>query len=252
MAPEEIQPLAAFPQVNYLRLTRVQPQPQPAEDLSHGAQGRLGPRLAAAQHHAVIGIAHQLTHVPAGELAVQDVQVNVGQQWGNNPPWGVPATARSRPCSVITPACSHKRTSFSTRRSDTRRPTSASSRSWLISPKKFAMSNSTTKRRPEPERARKEIRLEHRLQHDLRRLLRHPVADRRNAERPLAAIWFRDVHAPGGRGTARALAQVSLKFSEHSLNPVLFLHIGQGDTIHPGRSPARPHAAPRLPQDVTL
>jgi hypothetical protein len=32
--------------------------------------------------------------------------------------------------------------------------------------------------RPEPERARKEIRLEHRLQHQLRRLLRHPVADR--------------------------------------------------------------------------
>jgi site-specific DNA recombinase len=33
---------------------------------------------------------------------------------------------------------------------------------------------------PEPERARKEVRLEHRLQHDLGRLLRHPVADRRD------------------------------------------------------------------------
>jgi hypothetical protein len=60
------------------------------------------------------------------------------------PPWGVPATVRSRPISVITPACSHKRTSFSTRRSDTRFAISASSRSWLISPKKFRMSNSAT------------------------------------------------------------------------------------------------------------
>jgi len=105
--------------------------------------------------------------------------------------------------------------------------------------------------RPEPERARKEIRLEHRLQHDPRRLLRHPVADRRDAQRPLAPVWFRDVHAPGGRGTARALAQASLKLSQQALNPVLPLHVCQGDPVHPGRSPARPHAAPRLPQDVT-
>ena len=34
--------------------------------------------------------------------------------------------------------------------------------------------------RPEPERARQEIRLENRLQHQLRRLLRHPVANRRD------------------------------------------------------------------------
>ena len=92
--------------------------------------------------------------------------------------------------------------------------------------------------RPEPERARKEIRLEHRLQHQLRRLLGHPVTDRRNAQRPLAAIWLRDVHAPGGRGTVRALAQVSLKLSEHPLNPVLLLHVRQGDVSTP--------AAPRF------
>ena len=64
------------------------------------------------------------------------------------PPWGVPATVRSRLPSAITPACSHRRTSFSTRRSDTRLPTSASSRSWLISPKKLRMSNSTTNWHP--------------------------------------------------------------------------------------------------------
>jgi hypothetical protein len=57
-----------------------------------------------------------------------------------------------------------------------------------------------------------------RLQHDLRGL-RHPVADR-HAQRPLAAVWFRDVRAPGGRGTVRALAQVSLKFRQEPRNPV--------------------------------
>ena len=64
------------------------------------------------------------------------------------PPCGVPATVRSRPCSVITPARSHLRTSFSTRRSDIRRPISASSRSWLISPKKLRMPDSATKQYP--------------------------------------------------------------------------------------------------------
>jgi hypothetical protein len=67
---------------------------------------------------------------------------------GEITPWGVPATVRSRPISVTTPACSHRRTSFSTRRSDTRLPTSASSLSWLISPKKFRMPHSTTKQDP--------------------------------------------------------------------------------------------------------
>jgi hypothetical protein len=105
--------------------------------------------------------------------------------------------------------------------------------------------------RPEPVRARQEVRLEHRLQHQPGRLLRHPVADRRYAQRPLAAIWLRDVHAPGRRGTVRALPQVMLEFREHPLDPVHALHIFQGDAIHPGGPPVPPHPLPRLPQDVT-
>jgi hypothetical protein len=31
--------------------------------------------------------------------------------------------------------------------------------------------------------------------------------------------WFRDVRAPGGRGTVRAPAQVSLKFRQKPRNP---------------------------------
>ena len=64
------------------------------------------------------------------------------------PPWGVPATVRSRLPSTITPARSHRRTSSSTLRSDTLRSISASSRSWLISPKKSRMPNSTTNWQP--------------------------------------------------------------------------------------------------------
>jgi hypothetical protein len=39
MVPEEVQPFPASPEVNYLGLVRVQPQPQAAEDPSHGLPG---------------------------------------------------------------------------------------------------------------------------------------------------------------------------------------------------------------------
>jgi hypothetical protein len=42
-----------------------------------------------------------------------------------------------------------------------------------------------------------------------------------------------------------------LKLSKEPVNPVLLLHIYQGDLVHPGGSPVLPHAVPRLPQDVT-
>jgi len=86
MAPEEVQPFPAFPEVDYFRLVRVQPQPQRREDVPHRFQGRPGLRRAAAQHHAVIGVAHQLADAARGELAVQDVQVDVGKQRGNHAP----------------------------------------------------------------------------------------------------------------------------------------------------------------------
>jgi site-specific DNA recombinase len=55
--------------------------------------------------------------------------------------------------------------------------------------------------RPKPIRARQKVRLENRFQHDLGRLLGHPVSHRGNAQRPLTASWFRDLHTPGWRGT---------------------------------------------------
>jgi site-specific DNA recombinase len=105
--------------------------------------------------------------------------------------------------------------------------------------------------RPEPVRARMEVRLENRFQHNLRGGLSHPVTDRRDTQRPLAVIGFGDVHAPGRRGTVGACAQVLLESGEQPLDPVLLPHVRQGDPIHPGRAPVLAHAVPRLPQDVT-
>src|ERR1700735_1218073 len=68
--------------------------------------------------------------------------------------------------------------------------------------------------RPEPVRARTEGRLEDGLQHDLRGLLGHPVADHRYAQRPLAAIWLWDVHAPGRRGAITTCAPGRLKLAQ--------------------------------------
>ena len=51
------------------------------------------------------------------------------------PPCGVPVTVSRNTPSSITPASSHKRSSLSTRRSETRSATSASSFCWSIEPK---------------------------------------------------------------------------------------------------------------------
>ena len=148
-------------------------------------------------------------------------------------------------------------------------PTSASSRSWLISPKKLRMSNSATNWQPsmKPVRSSSIACVADRLgrnpyEHGTKsaskwaparsgRLPGHPVTHRRNAKRPLAALRFRDVHAPGGRGTVPALAEIALKPAEHPAHPIPFLHIRQGDPIHPGGPAIGPDPLPRLPQDVT-
>ena len=64
------------------------------------------------------------------------------------PPCGVPETVWLITPSSITSAVSHCRTSFCTRRSDTRSPTNSFSRSWSSESKKWRMSNSTTQVRP--------------------------------------------------------------------------------------------------------
>ena len=104
--------------------------------------------------------------------------------------------------------------------------------------------------RQEPIRHRREVGLEDRFQHELRGGLRHPVANRRDAQRPPATIWFRDVHPPGRRRTIRSCAELAAQFGEHPLHAVV-LHRDQSDPIHPCRTPIAADPFPRLPQDVT-
>ena len=103
---------------------------------------------------------------------------------------------------------------------------------------------------PEPERGVAEVGLEDRFEHDLHRLLHHPVADRRNAQRPPAAVTFRYLHAPGWRGAIPTLSQVTGDLAEHPLDPVL-LHLLQCLPVNPGSTSIGTDPLPRLPQHVT-
>jgi hypothetical protein len=103
---------------------------------------------------------------------------------------------------------------------------------------------------PEPKRGVAEVGLEDRFEHDLRRLLHHPVADRRNTQRPFAAVGLRDLHAPGWRGAISALSQVTSDFVEQPLDPVV-LHLLQRLPVNPGSASIGPDSLPRLHQDVT-
>ena len=84
MTAQKIQAFTSLPQVDDLRLVRMQPQPQRRQDLSHRRQGVLSLCRAAAQHHTVIGVTHQLTHIHAGKFGVEHMQIDVGQQRGNH------------------------------------------------------------------------------------------------------------------------------------------------------------------------
>src|SRR5664279_5475850 len=184
------------------------------------------------------------------------------------PPCGVPATVAVNTPSANTPAPSHCRINFNTRRSDTRRPTSTINRSWSIEPKKSRMSASNTNCPPRgnatriaskasvalrlgrnPKPARQEIGLENRFQDQLRRLLHHPITHSGNTQRPHPAIRFGDLHPPHRRRVIHPLAEVSAQLTQHAVHAVL-LHRGQRHPINTGRSTISSHPLPRLHQDV--
>ena len=93
----------------------------------------------------------------------------------------------------------------------------------------------------------KKVRLENRLQHHLRRRLRHPVTHRRNPQRPLTAIWFRDVHAPHRRGTIRPAQSHDCKLRQQAVDAVL-LHRRPASTRS---TPAAPRFAAPAPTPPT-
>jgi site-specific DNA recombinase len=63
--------------------------------------------------------------------------------------------------------------------------------------------------RPKPIRARHKVRLENRFQHELGRRLDYPVSHRGNPQRPLTALWFRDLHPTRRRRAIPTLAKVT-------------------------------------------
>jgi hypothetical protein len=104
--------------------------------------------------------------------------------------------------------------------------------------------------RPEAIRDRQEVGLEDRLQDESRRLLGHPVADRRDAQGSYAAVWFGDRPPPHRRRTIAACPEVPGKLVEQALDAI-GLDIGQGQSIDPRRASVGPDPPPRLAQDVS-
>ena len=94
-----------------------------------------------------------------------------------------------------------------------------------------------------------EIRLEDRLQHQLGGGLHHPVPDRRDAERPLAATGLRDHHPSHRRWPVRLHDEVLPDPGEPLLQPCRFDH-REGDPVHARRALVGARQLVGVAQDV--
>ena len=103
--------------------------------------------------------------------------------------------------------------------------------------------------RPEPVRARSEVGFKDRLQHHLGGGLSHAVPHRRDAQRSLFAICFRDPHPPHRVRSVAARPQVGRQLGQESFGPVL-LNLLDGLLIHAGCPSVGFDLAPRSGQDV--
>ena len=92
---------------------------------SGASLGFVGLGASRTQHHEIVRIADDFTRATFGPGSVEGVQVDVGEERGDNPTLG---RARDRlghdTPSANTPARNHWRSNLSTRRSETRSPTS--------------------------------------------------------------------------------------------------------------------------------
>jgi hypothetical protein len=95
----------------------------------------------------------------------------------------------------------------------------------------------------------KEARLEDRLDHELARLLDHPVADRGDPQRTRATIRLRDLHPQHRLRAIPFRPQVVRKRVQEAVDAVM-LHIFDAHTIDPGPPPVRSHLHPGPPQNV--
>ena len=104
---------------------------------------------------------------------------------------------------------------------------------------------------PEPEAARQETGLEHRLKDDPRRGLHDPVRHRRNRQRPPLPRTARlgNINPPGREGTVTAISQRGSQLTQEQAGAVL-LHIGDADPVDARRALVPAHLNPRALQHV--
>src|SRR5512147_1090604 len=103
--------------------------------------------------------------------------------------------------------------------------------------------------RTEAVRDGQKVRLEDRLQHELRRHLRHPVPHRRDPQRPLPSIGLRYVPASHQTRPVLARSQLSAELFQEVLDPAL-LDVADRLAVDSRCAAVAPHPLPRFPEDV--
>src|SRR5437763_15448016 len=83
MTAEKVEALATAREIDQSRFLRMQLEPEPREHGAHPLPGFLDRRFRVAHHHEIVGIADQQAEVrtPVLPHAIEDVQVNVREQW---------------------------------------------------------------------------------------------------------------------------------------------------------------------------
>jgi len=90
---------------------------------------------------------------------------------------------------------------------------------------------------PESVRTFQKIRFENRFQNQQRGHLRHPVADRRNPQRPLLAIRLPDVYAPHRPRSIALRAQILAQLLQEFRRATLWrFYLLEGDSVDSRRS----------------
>jgi hypothetical protein len=95
----------------------------------------------------------------------------------------------------------------------------------------------------------REVGLADGLDHDLARLLHHPISHRGNPSGALPTVRLGDVHSQHGLRAICPGPQVLPDLLHKLLRPLAF-HLLDGDAIHPGRSAVDADLLPGPPQDI--
>ena len=104
---------------------------------------------------------------------------------------------------------------------------------------------------PKPKRARQKVRLEDRLNHDLRGSLDDTVADSGNRQRPpLTAARLRDEHPAGRPRSVAAVLQIRGQLVTE-LGDAVLLDVSDGLSVDASRALVGAHQLPRPLQDIS-